>query len=74
MIHHLLNWTLLILAPKAVEGRLLASVLAGMAIGRCVRPTLKPWDESPLLGDAQNGVGMTIVAVDRPERWTNGSK
>jgi hypothetical protein len=50
MIHLLLTWTLLILAPEAVEGRFFASVLAGMAVGRCGQPsrcgwpTSKPWD------------------------------
>jgi hypothetical protein len=50
MIHRLLTWTLLILAPEVVEGRFLASVLAGMAVGRCGRPsrcgrpTSKTWD------------------------------
>jgi hypothetical protein len=77
MIHRLLTWMLLILAPEAVEGRFLVSVLAGMADGRCVqpsrcgRPTSKLWDELPLLGDAQDALGMTVVAVDRPERWTH---
>jgi hypothetical protein len=71
MIHRLLTWTLLILASKAVEGQFLASVLAGMAVGRCGRPTSKPWDEPPSLGDTQDGLGMTVVAVDRPERWTH---
>jgi hypothetical protein len=77
MIHRLLTWTLLILAPEAVEGRFLASVLASMAVGRCGRPsrcgrpTSKPWDEPPSLGDAQDALGMTVVAVDRPERWTH---
>jgi hypothetical protein len=76
MIHRLLTWMSLILAPKAVEGRFLASVLAGMAVGRCGRPsrcgrpTSKPWDEPPSLGDAQDALGMTVVVVDRPERWT----
>jgi hypothetical protein len=77
MIHRLLTWTLLILAPKAVEGRLCASVLAGMAVGRCGqpsrcgRPTSKPWDEPPSLGDAKDALGMMVVAADRPERWTH---
>jgi hypothetical protein len=71
MIHRLLTWTLLILAPEAVEGLFLASVLAGLAVGRCGRPTSKPWDESPSLGDTQDALGMTVVAVDRPERWTH---
>jgi hypothetical protein len=53
MIHRLLTLTLLILAPEAVEGRFLVSVLASMAVGRCGRPTSKPWI----------GLGMTIVAV-----------
>jgi hypothetical protein len=67
---------LLVLAPEAVEGRFLASILAGMVVGRCGRPskcgrpTSKPWDEPPSLGDAQDGFGMTVVAVDRPKRWT----
>jgi hypothetical protein len=56
MIHRLFTWTLLILAPEAVEGRFLASVLAGMAIGKYGRPTSKPWDESPSLGDAQDAL------------------
>jgi hypothetical protein len=74
MIHRLLTWTLLILAPEEVEGRFLASVLAGMVVGRCGRPsrcgrpTSKPWDEPPSLGDAQDALGITVVAVDRPER------
>jgi hypothetical protein len=77
MIHRLLTWTLLILAPEAVEGRFLALALAGMAVGRCGRPSRcgrpasKPWDELPSLGDTQDGLGMTVVAVDRPERWTH---
>jgi hypothetical protein len=75
-----LTWTLLILAPEAVEGRFLVSVLAGMAVRRCGRPsrcgqpTYKPWDEPPSLGDAQHGLGMTVATVDRPERWTHWSK
>jgi hypothetical protein len=71
MIHRLLTWTLLILAPEAVEGRFLASVLAGMAVGRCGRPTSKPWDEPPSPRDAQDGLGMTVVVVAWPERWTH---
>jgi hypothetical protein len=77
MIYRLLTWTLLILTPEAVEGRFLVSVLADMAVGRCGRPsscgcpTSKPWDEPPSLNDAQDGLGMTVVAVDRPERWTH---
>jgi hypothetical protein len=67
MIHRLLTWTLLILAPKAVEGRFLASVLASMAVGRCGQPTSKPWDEPPSLSDAQDGLGMTVVAVAAEE-------
>jgi hypothetical protein len=70
MIHCLSTWMLLILAPKAVEGQFLASVLAGMAVGRCGRPTSKPWDELPSLGDAQDALGMRVVAIDRSERWT----
>jgi hypothetical protein len=77
MIHRLSTWTLLILSPEAVEGRFLASVLAGMVVGRCGRPskcgrpTYKPWDELPSLGDTQDALGMTVVAIDRPERWTH---
>jgi hypothetical protein len=77
MIYHLLTWTLLILAPEAVEGRFLASVLVGMAVGRCGwpsrcgRPTSRPWDEPPSPRDAQDGLGMAVVAVDRSERWTH---
>jgi hypothetical protein len=71
MIHHLLTWTLLILASEAVEGRLLESVSAGTAVGRCGRPTSKPWDEPPSPNDAQDGLGMTVVAVDPLERWTH---
>jgi hypothetical protein len=76
MIHRILTWTPLILAPEAVEARFLALVSAGMAVGwcgrpsRCGRPTSKPWDEPPLLGDAEDALGMTVVAVDRPERWS----
>jgi hypothetical protein len=71
MIHRLLTWTLLILAPEKVEGRFLVSVSAGTMVGRSGRPTSKPWDEPPSLSDAQDGLGMTVVAVDRPERWTH---
>jgi hypothetical protein len=71
MIHHLLTSTLLILAPEAVEGRFLASVLAGMAVGRCGRPSMCGRPTSKPLGDAQDGLGMTVVAVDRHERWTH---
>jgi hypothetical protein len=71
MIHHLLTWTLLVLAPEAVEGGFLASVWAGMAVGRCSRPTSKSWDEPPSLGDAQDALGMMVVVVDQPERWTH---
>jgi hypothetical protein len=71
MIYRLLTWTLLILAPKAVEGRFLPLVLASMAVGRCGKPTSKLWDEPPSPSDAQDGLGITVVAVDRPERWTH---
>jgi hypothetical protein len=80
MIHLLLTWTLMILAPEVVEGRFLALVLAGMAVGRCDRssrcvwPYPEPCDEPPSLGDAQDCLGMTVVAVDRRERWTHLSK
>jgi hypothetical protein len=62
---------------EAVEGPFLGSVSAGMAVGRCGqpsrcgRPTSKSWDEPPSLSDAQDGLGMTVVAVDRLERWTH---
>jgi hypothetical protein len=68
MICRLSTWTLLIHAPEAVEGQFLASILAGMAVGRCGqpsrcgRPTFKPWDEPPYLGAAQDALGMTVVA------------
>jgi hypothetical protein len=71
MIHRLLTWTLMILAPEEVEGLFLTSVLAGMAVGRCGWPTFKPWDEPPSLGDAPDALGMTVVVVDQPERWTH---
>jgi hypothetical protein len=77
MIHCLLTSTLLILAPEAVEGRFLASILAVMAVETCGRPSRygqPTWDEPPLLGDAQDCLGMTVVAVDRPERRTHWSK
>jgi hypothetical protein len=75
MIHCLLTWTLLILAPEAVECWFLASVLAGTAVGRCDRPsrcgrpTSKPWDEPPSLANTQDALGMMVVVVDPPERW-----
>jgi hypothetical protein len=71
MIDCLLTQMLLILASEVVEGRFCASVLAGMVVGRCGRPTSKPWDEPPSLGDAQDALGMTVLAIDRPERWTH---
>jgi hypothetical protein len=71
MIHCLLTWTLLIFAPETVEGRFLASALVGMTVERCGRPTSKLWDELPSLGDAQDALGMTVVVVDWPERWTH---
>jgi hypothetical protein len=75
MIHRLLTWTILILAPKAVEGQFLASVLAGMAVGRCGQPISIPGMNllhlAPSIGDAHDVLGMTVVAVDRPERWTH---
>jgi hypothetical protein len=71
MIHRLLTWTLLILAPEALEGWFLVSVFVGMAVGRCGRPTPKPWDELSSLGDAQDALGMTVVAVDRQDRWAH---
>jgi hypothetical protein len=77
MIHRILTWMLLILAPEAVEGPQLESVSVGTTVGRCGRPsrcgrpTSKPWDEPPSLSDTQDGLGMTVVAVDRPKRWTH---
>jgi hypothetical protein len=40
------------------------SVSVGTAVGRCGRPTFMLWDEPPSLRDAQDGLGMTVVAVD----------
>jgi hypothetical protein len=71
MIHRLLTWTLLILAPEAVEGRFLGSVSVGSGGWEVRRPTPKPWDEPTSPSYAQDGLGMTVVAVDRPERWTH---
>jgi hypothetical protein len=71
MIHYLLTWTLLILAPEAVEGRCLGSVSTGMAVRRCGRPYPESCDEPPSLRDAEDCLGMTVVAVDQPERWTH---
>jgi hypothetical protein len=77
VIHHLSTWTHLILAPEVVEGQFLASVLAGMAVGRCGwpsrcgRPTSKPWDDLPSLGDPWHTLEMMVVVVDQPERWTH---
>jgi hypothetical protein len=77
MIHHLSTWTLLITAPEAVEGRFLGSVSAGMAVGRCGRPSrcgrpyLEPCDEPPPLKDGEDCLGMTVMAVDRPDKWTH---
>jgi hypothetical protein len=45
-----------------------------MAVGRCGRPTSMSWDEPPSLRDAEDGLGMAVVVVDRPERWTHWSK
>jgi hypothetical protein len=53
------------------------SVSVGTTVARCGRPsrfgrpTSMPWDELPLLRDAQDGLGMTVLAVDRPESWTH---
>jgi hypothetical protein len=38
MIHRLSTWMILITALEAVEGQLIGSVSAGMAVGRCGRP------------------------------------
>jgi hypothetical protein len=40
MIHRLFTWTLLILAPEAVEGQFLVSVLAGMVVVGAAGPPL----------------------------------
>jgi hypothetical protein len=45
-----------------------------VAVGKCARPTSKLWDEPPLLGDTQDALGMTVVAVDRPLRVLKGDK
>jgi hypothetical protein len=47
------------------------SVSVGTAVGRCGRPTSMPLDEPPLLRNAHDGLGMTVVVVDRPEKWTH---
>jgi hypothetical protein len=47
------------------------SVSVGTAVGRCGRPTSKLWDEPPSLSEALDGLGMMVVAVDWPERWTH---
>jgi hypothetical protein len=71
MIHRLSTWTLLILAAEAVEGRFLASVLAGMVVGRCNRPsrcgraTSKPWE--PL----SRGMNRLHLVTLLP--WNDGS-
>jgi hypothetical protein len=77
VIHLLLPWTLLITAPEAVEGRFLGSVSPGMTVGRCGRPSRcgRPysvsWDELPLPKDAYDCIGMTVVVVERPDKWTH---
>jgi hypothetical protein len=47
------------------------SVWVGMAVERCDRPSSMLWDEPPSLRDAEDSLGMTVVAVDRPEKWTH---
>jgi hypothetical protein len=71
MTYRLSTWTLMILALEAVEGRFLGSVSASTMVGRCGRLYPELCDELPSLIDAQDGLGMTVVAVDRPERWTH---
>jgi hypothetical protein len=50
------------------------SVSVGTAVGmcgrpsRCGRPSSMLWDEPLSLRDAQDGLGMTVVAVDQPKR------
>jgi hypothetical protein len=42
-----------------------------MPVGRCGRPYPELCDEPPFLRDIEDFLGMTVVAVDRPERWTH---
>jgi hypothetical protein len=69
MIHHLLTWTLLILAPEAVVGRLLGSVSPGtQVIGAAGpigagAPTQFPCDAPTMLRDVQDHSLMAVVTV-----------
>jgi hypothetical protein len=69
MIHRLLTWTLLILAPEAVVGRLLGSVSPGTQVDRCGRPyrcgapTQLLWDAPTVLRDVQDHSLMAVVTV-----------
>jgi hypothetical protein len=53
------------------------SVSVGTTVGmcgrpsRCGRPTSMLWDEPPSLRDAQDGLEMAVVAVDRPDKWAH---
>jgi hypothetical protein len=58
---HLLTWTFPILAPKAVEGRFLASVLAGMAVGRCAAGPLGGAD--PPLSRGMNCLRLVTLRI-----------
>jgi hypothetical protein len=75
--HRLSLWAPLITALEAVDGRCLVSVSPGMVVGRCVwpsrcgRPTSMPWDEPPSLRDVEDCLGMRVVAVVRPDKWTH---
>jgi hypothetical protein len=71
MIHCLSTWTLLILAPKVVEGRYLVPISVSTTVGRCGRPTSIPWDEPTWLRDAEDCLRMMVVVVDQPDKWTH---
>jgi hypothetical protein len=68
MIHRLLLWTLWITAPEVVKSQFLRSVLPGMTVGGCGRPASVLWDEPPSLRDTYDCLGMTVAAVDRPDK------
>jgi hypothetical protein len=71
VIHRLSPWTLLITALEAVEGWFLGLVSPSMTVGRCGRPSSVPCDEPPLLRDAGDRLGMTVVAVEWLDKWTH---
>jgi hypothetical protein len=77
VIHLLLPWTPLIIAPEEVETWYLGSVSRGMTVRRWGRPSRGGWpysvlcDEPPSLRDTCDCLGMTVVAVDKPDKWTH---